>query len=431
MASPPQAVTRSSAEARTAPGAPERPAKKQKLKTDERWVMLVSFDEPFRPVLADRTLLEHYNCRSAAMFKHQAPDCEIEGRPAWNFNMSRGLLVAFLKALTHGEFVYPKEVDAHEVVRTFEYEGIAMPGNSIKAPAGQTLTHAAPTLGQRMRREAQGSHLSAYVAQVVHAILGWPRLQQGLDDAERGMDPGFAASGTRVWIAIAPPPNVARWPGGDDTYQLAKKRPGWLNAQLQAVGAVHWNMVQSGALDKAARDEKSFVKLAREGVEIDPMYFYLSCKRDMQQKLRVEHRDAIRHSDQFATWVCNTVTMHGEDAQDKPMPVPVKYARVCIKLVSEMTYMAPNLTRVFGSQCVDPNKVNVPNGKAPVDATPERAALSKALKVHGIKILAWSDQRPDVADALVFPPAYRNATVHPSPYVLLDCGDRAAAREGC
>ena len=63
--------------------------------------------------------------------------------------------------------------------------------------------------------------------------------------------------------------------------------------------------------------------------------------------------------------------------------------------------MAPNLTRVFGSQCVDPNKVNVPNGKAPVDATPERAALSKALKVHGIKILAWSDQRPDVADALV------------------------------
>lgn len=404
-----------------------RPAKKARLVSDERWVLLVCFDEPFRPVLADRTLLDHYGCRSAAMFKHQPPFSEIEGVPAYHFYMSRVLLVAFLKSLTHGEFVYPKDVDAHEVVRTFEFEGIAMPGNAIQSvlPA---LASPAPTLGQRMRREGQVPRLTTYVAQVVSAILDWPRLDAGLDEADRGADPGFASSGTRVWLAFASAPRLPHYPGSDNVYQFARRRPGWLVTQLQAVGHVHWRMVQAGRLRKEHYDEQSFVTLARDGVEVDPTYYYISCKRDMPRSMRVKYREAVRHSDQFAAWVCSTVVEHGEDS-GQPMPNHVKYARVCIKLVTEMIQTAPNLSRLFGGQCTDPNKLNQA-GKTAIDATPERAALAKALKPHGVRILAWSDDAPPRVTPLVFPPAYRSAANCPAPYVLLDCGGKATAREG-
>ena len=428
ISTPPPPKTRSSNEVQTAPDAPARPAKKQRLLTDERWVVLVPFDEPFKPVLADRSLLEHYECRSAALLKHQPPDCEIEGRPAWNFYMSRSLLVAFLKSLTHGEFLYPKDTDAHEVTRTFEYEGIPMPGNCIQSLATQSLSQKAPTLGQRMRNEARGSRLSIYVSQVVHGLLDWPRLQAGLELAERGADPGFSASGTRVWIAFSPPPQLVRYPGADDIYQMAKKRQTWLNKNLQAVGVVHYRMVKAGLLDKEARDEQSFVTLVRHGVEIEPTHYYLSCKRDMPRNLRSENREALRHSDQFATSICNTVADHGED-RGQSMAERVEYARACIKLVAEMTEQAPNLSRLFGGQCSDPPRVSPAGSKAPVDTTPERHALANALRVHGIKVLAWSDERTPGVAPLVFPPAYLSATVAASPYVLLDCESRAAARD--
>jgi len=424
MATPPPPATRSLSKA---PGAPDRAPKRQRPATTEKWVLLVPFDDPFRPVLADRALLEHYGCRSAAMLAHEAPRAEIEGRPAYNFYMSRSLLVAFLKSLTHGEFIYPKDVDADEVVRTFEYEGIAMPGNAITSDL-PALGKGVQTLGQRMRRETKPSRFPAYVAQVVHALLSWPRLDAGLEEADRGGDPGFAASGTRVWVAFAPRPTVSHWPGGDDTYQLARKRPNWLNVHLQAIGQVHWRMVQNGRLEKDARDEQSFVVLARQGVEIHPASYYMSCVRDMPRNTRLQFRDETRHSDQFANWVCSTVSGHGEDKGQR-MPEPVKYARVCIKLAIELIETAPDLTRVFGGQCTDPHRLNA-QGKTAIDATPERAALAKALKPHGVRILAWSDEAPPrVANPLIFPPAYRMVPEPITPYVLLDCECKMPARE--
>ena len=419
MEAAPHAVTRSSTEC------PEQvvsscSARGPYTKRDDRWVIFVPFDDPFRPILADRTLLEHYGCRSAALFKHQPPDCEVQGRPAWNCYMSRVVLVAFLKSLTVGEFHYPRDVDEHEVARVFEYEGIAMPGNAI-LPSVPSIEVPLPTLGQRARSDAQTSRLSTHVAQIVHGLLEWPRLADGISEADLGNDPGFSCTGSRVWLAFAPRVVVPQWPGGDETYQLAKRRYTWLVSQLQAVGYVHYRMAQAGLLDKEARDEQSFVTLARQGVEIDPSHYYLSCKRDLPRRMRDEHRAMIRHSDHFAVWVCNTVTDHGTD-EGQSMPERVKYARVCVKLVTEMIGTAPNLSRLFGGQCTDSNKLNHVGGCGPgkVESTPERAALAKALKAHGLKVLSWSDAAPPQVTPLVFPPAYRQLTNPPSPYVLLE-----------
>ena len=415
---PPSLNTRSSSKTAASDAPPERPAKKQRAQTDERWVLLVPFDDPFRPVLADRTLLELYECRTALMLKHSAPDCEMEGRPAYNVNMSRSLLVAFLKALTHGEFVYPRDVDAHEVVRTFEYEGIAMPGNGI-ATRGAAPEVPLPTLGQRHRQEGKTSPLTLQISQLVHAILEWPRLACGMEEAGKGNNPGFSCTGSRVWIAFAPRPAMPHMPDKDATFQLVRKRPHWLVASLQAIGQVNWRMHNAGKLDALARDEQSFVTLAREGVEIDPTYMFLSCRRDLPREARNEQRAMCQASDAFARWVLSTVDAHGADAHDKPMPTPVKYARVCIKLAIDMMQRSPNLPFLFGGACA---AIATPtNANGACATTPERAALAKGLKTHGIKLLGWAEPGGvGNVTPLIFPPAYRSGAAQYGPYMLLE-----------
>lgn len=414
--------TRSSSKMAAPPDAPLRPTKKARTRSDERWVLLVPFDDPFHPVLTDRTLLEHYECRTAALLNQAVPDCEMEGRPAYNVNIGRSLLVAFLKSLTHGEFVYPKDVDEHEVARTFEFEGIAMPGNGVVA---KTLAPEVPlpTLGQRNRHEGKTSPLGAQISQLVHAILEWPRLAAGMDDAASGNNPGFTCTGTRVWIAFAPRPAMPHLPGKDATFQLVRKRPHWLVSWLQAIGYVQWRMVRAGKLDALARDQQSFVTLAREGVEIDPAYMFLSCRRDLAREARGEQRDMVTASDAFTRWVLSTVDAHGSDAPDKPMPTPVKYARVCVKLAIDMIQRSPNLPNLFGGECVtdERSRSSQSNKTTQSDTTPERAALAKALRTHGIKLLGWAEgHQLSGVSPLVFPPAYRSQVAAYGPYLLLE-----------
>jgi hypothetical protein len=336
--------------------------------------------------------------------------------------VSRSLLVAFLKSLTHGEFIYPKDVDESEVVRTFEYEGIAMPGNCI-AHEGRALGMPLPTLGQRHRHEARVSPLASQISQIVHAILEWPRLVCGMESAANGISPGFTCTGTRVWIALAPLPTVPDMPGKDLTFNIVRKRPHWLVSSLQAIGYVHWRMVRNQKLDGDARDEASFVTLAREGVEIEPAYMFLSCRRDLPQVARGESRtsrEMCQHSDSFARWVMSTVDGHGVDGHEKAMATPVKYARVCVKMAIDMVQRSPNLPTLFGGDCVTSERTG--HGK-PGDTTPERAALAKALKTHGIKLLGWAEP-PSLSGVtpLVFPPSHRSSAVQHGPFILLERG---------
>ena len=247
-------------------------------------------DDPFA-VLADRTLLEHYNCRSAAMFKHQAPDCEIEASRVELQHVPWA--AGCLPQGARGSSSTPRRSTRTRWCARLSTR--ASPCRRLdKGARGADADQAAPT---RSAHAARGAGLTPVRIHglVVHAILGWPGCSRASTTPTRH---GPQVRGER-YVRVDCDRTAAqrgRAGGSDGTYQLAEAA-GWLNAQLQAVGAV-LNMVTARSARRAA---KSFVKLARE-VEIDPMYFYLSCKRDMQQKLRVEHRDAIRHSDQFATW---------------------------------------------------------------------------------------------------------------------------------
>ena len=159
--------------------------------------------------------------------------------------------------------------------------------------------------------------------------------------------------------------------------------------------------------------------LAREGVEIDPAYMFLSCRRDLPREARSEQREMCQPRTRSRAGCSARSTRTAPTRHDKPMPTPVKYARVCIKLAIDMMQRSPNLPFLFGGACADCAPANA---KARALTTPERAALAKGLKAHGCKLLGWAEprRRPGTSTPLIFPPAYRSGAAQYGPYMLLE-----------
>lgn len=103
-------------------------SKKQACRDTDKWVYGVCFDDPLNPVMIDTTLLTTYNCRMGKKIRYDAPDATVDGLPAWHVNIGRSMFVAFLKGLSMGEFIVPRDGTYDEAIKLFEYEGIAVPG---------------------------------------------------------------------------------------------------------------------------------------------------------------------------------------------------------------------------------------------------------------------------------------------------------------
>jgi len=419
---PPKVQTRSSSELAKAPTteeASDAPAVKR-ARVDPpggepaRHVLLIPTDDPFRPMLVDRTLLRMFDCRTGAMLEHQPPEQTIEGRPAWPTYMSRAMLGAFMRALQVGSFCQPRGVDEHEVTSTFEYEGIAIPGNSLDAATSPEMQLALPGLGTNSKHDDRVERVERTMTQALHAIVTWPRLELGLQRASEGKGCGFACTRNRVWIGFTP---VLASHGGaesDAVYCMAKRRPPWLRLQLEAFGLVHYYCGVAKRLDPEARDETAFVKLAR-AIETDATSHFLACKRDWPQAMRHDatHQPAGEHSTAFALSVFNCVANHGADKGGE-LPVPVQYARACITVAERMLHELPDMGRMLSGSCVATTQGYKGKDKLP-EPTPERKAFERACKTHGIRVLEWRDCAPTGIGAygvkpLCFPPLFHRST---------------------
>ncbi|MGZ0213768.1 MAG: hypothetical protein ACKVI4_14950 [Actinomycetales bacterium] len=413
---PPMVQTRSASELAESwlDAAPPPPPKRACVPAgDADHVLLLPTDDPFRPVLVDRKLLRDFDCATGAMLEHQPCERWIEDRPAWPTYMTRAMLLAFMRALRCGTFCQPRGVEEHEVASTFEYEGVAIPGNAIENSSVK-VTLAVPGIGLSTRHEQRMLVAENHVKQVVHAIMSWGRLEHGLDVASRGGDPGFTCTRNRVWIGLMPKPTLPR-STGDGVHWLATRRPHWLRHQLEAFGLVHYSIAQAKKIDDEQRDEAAFIALSR-AIEADATSYYIGCKRDWPRELRLDqaNSEAAEHSRNFAVWVMSAVVRQGpwNGEPSVELPVPVQYARVCITVAEQMTFDMPDVQRVLGGQCVASGMcASAGKGKdRAAELTFERRVFDDACKAAGVRVLEWRDQKPtQIAPGLtplMFPPIW-------------------------
>lgn len=216
-----------------------------------RWCYLIPFDTCNKPVLVDRRLLDSFECRMAALLRHQKHDVEVRGTPAWYVSTSRSVLVAFVQALVHHEFVVPRDVQYCEVIRFLEYEGVSTGRIVGHTSPTQVVSLPAYTLGSQ--RDFDTRALEDVVEKIACALLEWPRLYFGLRLAADGLNPGFAASASRVWLRFAKKPDVPSLHAGagfenlqNDTILGAAWSPtNWLLKALVAIGFAHYDLVEA------------------------------------------------------------------------------------------------------------------------------------------------------------------------------------------
>lgn len=385
-------------------------------------VLLLPFDDPFRPVRVSRSLLAQWDCYCAKMVAKQAADTMMHDVPAWHVqHMSRAMLVAFIKTLATSELVIPRDVSFDEIVRTFEYEGIALPGNCIDPSILSSVVDTKiPTLATQRQHSDSADRIACHAACIANALLSWPRLAHGLDEAKEGNDVDFTCTASRCWLRFPTRP-VVKACSGDDVLALVRQRPRWFTSTLVGIGYLHHRLARQRSIDAKARDEKAFLTLLQRGIEIDPTGHFVSVYVDLPVSARVRAApmpstavDVVRTAYKFADDIQKKVLGFGDIGDSTGTPPPdVTYARAVVQAARTLVRKAPDCARLFDSICAD-SRTN--------RETPERKALERALKTHGIRVIEWHDSTPALdIRPLQFPPSFLSkVSDHPSgPCVLL------------
>ena len=160
-------------------------------------------------------------------------------------------------------------------------------------------------------------------------------------------------------------------------------------------------------MDKIKRNDHSeaaFFAL-EQGIKSDPACHFASTRIDVPTQWRERAKKNLGDAERFAVIILNAVTDHGSLSENEKINASVKYSRATVALALNLATNTPRISKMFAHGCEDDKGV-----------TPERFALAKALRTHGIKVIKWG-QEPD---ALVFPPAFRGIDAKPDgPCVLL------------
>ena len=373
-------------------------------------VLLLPFDDPFRPVRASRSLLTQWDCYSAKMIAKQAPDTMIHDVPAWHVqHMSRAMLVVFIKTLATSELLLPRDVSFDEILRTFEYEGIALPGNCVDPSVVSSVVDTKfPTLVTQRSFDSD-DRIARHAKCIANALIWWPRLAHGLNEAKEGNEVDFTCTASRCWLRFPPRP-IIKACSGDEILALVKQRARWLVSTLVGIGYLHHRLARHKSLDAKARDEQSFLTLLHRGIETSAMGHFLSVYVDMPTEFRnrsdlfdAQHRDVVRAAYKFADDVQKKVLGFGHvGGGTGNVPPDVTYARAVVQAAHALVRKAPDCARLFDSICADARTSR---------ETPERKALERALKKHKIQVVEWHDSIPTGSNRaeirpLQFPPAF-------------------------
>jgi len=389
-----------------------------------RCVYLCCYDDVERPLIADRSILESFDCRLHKQILHDAPDSTYKNYPCYNLTtMSRSMCIAFLSSLVHHEFILPRDVSYAEAVRVFEYEGIAVPHRATMTAASSTSTLEPVALGLGFCKAIDLSTcLKKTIDNIANSLLQWPRLQHGFTKAESGqcahLNFTLQPSG-RFWLRLSNKPDLKDYHAHsikDTIYSLAKLRPQWITSTLRGVGIVFARLCQKGIIDESARDEKSFLALMQQGVELDLCHHFLSVKADIPRDMRRENATSgwrAKRSADFVQQILNRVQAYGAIDPNTTVPTDVKYCRAVVSMCEQLVRDSPNCAHIFSAACATEREKNI---------TPERKALTTALGRVGFKILEW--HKSDASDGrtirpLVFPPSFFSAPCN-GPLLLIE-----------
>lgn len=368
-----------------------------------RFAYLLGIDNLYQPVRADLALLRHYGCRTQKSIDNGDVPAymETDDVPVYNSWMTRAMIVCFLKSMTIGKLSIDSTVTYSDACSMFDYEGICVP-SADDAEQYHKLSYSigVPSMGIGMNKRSESimDSMSRLAETIACAILEWPRLDHGLEssfaadeDATETAPVAFTCTPTRCWVKFLQAPKTLVEVSSDPTYTLCKRRPFWLLATLYAIGSVHCRLIALGKLRKEDRGEAAFFAL-EEGIKHDPSYHFVSTRVDVPRAWRERSKRTLGDAERFAIMVLNEVTSHGELKESDKVNNACKFARACVALALKMVTNTPRIATMFSAGCEDEK-----------GTTPERVALSKALKIQGIKVIKWGSDD----NALVFPPSFR------------------------
>lgn len=381
------------------------------------FVYLMGIDNPFQPVRADLKLINYYECRTAKEIQHESCAYKDEfGVPVYNSWMTRNMLVCFLKSLTVGKMCLDG-VTYNEAVSMFDYEGINVPSKEdamsysrmVHSIEGQSMG-----IGMNKRSETLMDTTTRIAESIVHAIMEWPQLDHGLESAFNseadGLEPNkpahFTCTPTRCWIRFMQPSTsiMEGYGTADATHALCKRRPQWFVSTLCGIGTVHSRLVSTNKIDPNDSSESAFFAL-EEGIRNDPSHHFVSTRVDIPSQWSKRINKLSDDAHRFACMVLSEVLNAGPFKADDKISPSSKYCRACVALAIKLVLNTPRIATMFASGCEDDK-----------GTTPERQALSMALKKHHIKIIKWGNDE----NALVFPPSFKTFySAIESPCVLL------------
>lgn len=404
---------------------------------------LLGIDNAVSPVRVDLKLLASYDCRTAKQLLYDEPAYHDEHGNAFYYSyITRATIIAFLKSLTFGRVYFDSSISYAEMLEVFEYEGLNVCGLREAADNETKLVSIArhpPMLGV-CRELASGKQpsltrmdgVTRICEQMAAAIAEWPRLAASLESSMPGQGrglgselnihghakhkrfaAGLACTPTRCWLQLVDVAGLKddSWRGGDLSYNLSSKKPFWLALATFGVGVVWERLVRTGVFKEHERSYEVFCKVSA-AMSKDPLGPFLSTRVDIPSAWRSHAPKQFGVAETWMQTLINDVVTDGEaENQDyaRQKPDHIKFARTLIAKVYEHVMSLPRVASMFSDECCDEK-----------GGTPERTALSKALKTHHIRVVRWGH----VSNGLVFPPLLRNScpsgAAHEGPCLLLE-----------
>jgi hypothetical protein len=458
LRAPPALRTRSRGEAsaqaltRTAPVEPsakrKRVSAKSRPKSDS--VLLVAFDAPLQPVDASRALLADFKTRLHRVVAHDPPTAEVGGRPAWDAGPSlpRAVLVSLLRSLAVGELLPSKEVTPSELLAALDYEGVSVRElGAVPKVRGVAPLEPPPRALAGMLSRPSGLTMHADVEslseQIALALAHWPRLAHGLTAAAEGRGAGgFDCSATRVWIQFAESPlqtpraepsagasrgtqAVEAASAASNIETLARRWPRWLSALVITLELLHARRVRDSNLLAGEFAESMFREVQRD-FEGDVLGRFAMHRFDSPAAYDVGKSGAAFrreiHDARVAAHRLRTLAMEPlpSETSDGALGQRTMWARAAVAFAEATVSKTPNLAALFGEAFVDDAGQSF-----------ERAALAKALRRAGLKLVRWaaSAELAGVAQPLVFPSSFqsggRREGRHNGPLALIAVEPRA------
>lgn len=374
---------------------------------------LLGFDNLYQPVSTDMSVLRHYSCRTAKMIDNgdEAMSVAEDGTPMFRSWMTRSMLICFMKSLTLGKLCTSADVSYSDARDMFDFEGICVPSSDdIAEYNAYALKNGIDVMGIGLNKRAETlmettERISDAIAM---ALCEWPRLEHGLESQFSGDDAtdqtvGFSCTPTRCWIRLLGPLAKIIPHTPDPIYSVCKNRPFWLASTLYLVGVIHQRLVTLKKIVADDRSEAAFFAL-EAGINQDPLQHFASTRCDVPKAWRDRAIRSLGAAERFAVSTLNEVTERGPLKEGDKISNTCKFSRATVSLAIKLVSSTPRISKMFAGGCEDRE-----------GATPERAALAKALKKYKIKVVRWGEE----PKALCFPPSFRSQGLAEGPCVLL------------